>query len=313
MTTMIKTEAKDIAAQKITDTLLAMMGDGSDKAMKLWRASLASFTASGMPYNADTGKPYSGGNVFSLMIARNAAGHESNGWITLTNMAKRGYTIRKGCKAPWAWVLSPMLIVEKKDATGKPVLGADGKGIRFNTGRQRAYKVFNMSCVETNGKKVPGNSAVVEPGYDGMAAILAYHKPVIEPNTQAFYRPKADTVHMPAQSAFTTEQAYYHVLAHELSHWTGNPKRLNRDQSAGFGSEGYAFEELIAELSAAFTMARLGMGESQMPHHANYLKSWIGALKNDKGYIMKAASKASAASAYLVDPIMDGGDVPAAE
>ncbi|AFE58126.1 antirestriction protein [Rahnella aquatilis HX2] len=68
-----------------------------------------------------------------------------------------------------------------------------------------------------------------------------------------------------------------------------------------FGSEGYAFEELIAELGSAFLMADLGIvGEVQ---HESYIASWLKALKNDKRYIFKAASVASKAHRYLIDKL----------
>lgn len=88
---------------------------------------------------------------------------------------------------------------------------------------------------------------------------------------------------------------------HELVHWSGAKSRLNREMKGKFGSEDYAFEELIAELGSAFLMADLGIvGEVQ---HESYIASWLKALRNDKRYIFKAASAASKAHRYLMDKI----------
>jgi antirestriction protein ArdC len=300
--------ATDVMADVVANKLIAMMGDGSDAAMKLWRKSLSKFAASGLPYNADNGRPYSGGNVFQLWLTANERGFTSNGWVTMGNMIKRGWNIKKGCKAPWQWVLSPRMKLTKKDAAGKPVVRADGTVDSF-MGPQRAYKVFNMDCIETNGSKMPGRKLVCEAdvAFDAMNDIVTAHGIKIEHGGDvACYYPTRDFIRMPQQAQFTTEQAYYHVLAHEVTHWTGHTSRCDRKllEQGGFGSEGYAFEELVAELGSALVMSSLGMGDSQMPAHANYLKSWIKALQNDTGFILKAASKASAACTFILAPLV---------
>jgi antirestriction protein ArdC len=88
-------------------------------------------------------------------------------------------------------------------------------------------------------------------------------------------------------------------LAHELTHWSGSESRLARDLSGRFGSESYAAEELVAELGAAFTMAKLGLSLEPRPDHAAYVASWITLFKNDSRAIFTAASKAQAAVDWL--------------
>ena len=88
------------------------------------------------------------------------------------------------------------------------------------------------------------------------------------------------------------------TVQYELVHWCGEKGRLNREMKGKFGSEDYAFQELIAELGSAFPMADLGLvGEVQ---HESYIASWLIALKNDKCYIFKGASEASKAQRYLM-------------
>ena len=86
---------------------------------------------------------------------------------------------------------------------------------------------------------------------------------------------------------------------HELTHWTGHTSRLARDFSGRFGDEAYAFEELIAELGAAFTCAEIGIAPATLEGHAGYIQSWLKVLKNDKRAIFTAASQASKAHQFL--------------
>ena len=115
---------------------------------------------------------------------------------------------------------------------------------------------------------------------------------------EAFYRIAEDAVFMPPFGAFAENVLYYSVLSHETTHWTGAPHRLNRDMVHRFGSEGYAMEELVAELGAAFLCAELGLPSDPRKHHAPYINSWLKALKNDKRAIFCAAAKAQEAADF---------------
>jgi antirestriction protein ArdC len=106
-------------------------------------------------------------------------------------------------------------------------------------------------------------------------------------------------VQMPQFGQFRDALSYYSVLGHEHVHWTGAKVRLDRDFSGRFGSEAYAFEELVAELGAAYLCATLGLSNEPREDHAAYLASWLRVLKGDKRAIFTAASKAQAAVDYL--------------
>ena len=122
---------------------------------------------------------------------------------------------------------------------------------------------------------------------------------IIEKGQNAFFMPSTDEVWLPERRFFSDAANFYATGLHELVHWSGGKSRLNREMKGKFGSEGYAFEELCAELGSAFLMADLGIvGEVQ---HESYIASWLKALKNDKRYIFKAASAASKAHRYLMD------------
>jgi antirestriction protein ArdC len=114
---------------------------------------------------------------------------------------------------------------------------------------------------------------------------------------RAGYIPSKDYIVLPPAPAFDTIGSYYSTVLHELGHFSGHPTRLNRDLSGRFGSQSYAAEELIAELTSAFLCAELGVqGELR---HSGYIDHWIKMLSSDDRAIFTAASKASHAASYL--------------
>jgi antirestriction protein ArdC len=119
------------------------------------------------------------------------------------------------------------------------------------------------------------------------------------------YRGDLDDIEMPSPAWFTGSststslETYYATLLHELTHWSGAKHRLDRDMGTRFGDETYAFEELVAELGAAFLCAELGIANEPRPDHAAYLAGWLAVLKRDKKAIFLAARKAQEAMDYL--------------
>ena len=118
---------------------------------------------------------------------------------------------------------------------------------------------------------------------------------------QAYYEPQRDRVTMPPAELFEAYDHYYATLAHELSHWTGHCSRLDRDLKNRFGSDAYAAEELIAELSSAILGAELGLPVTHLDHHASYIASWLKILKSDERAILTAAAKAEEAASLLLE------------
>ena len=99
---------------------------------------------------------------------------------------------------------------------------------------------------------------------------------------------------------FRDAESYYATLAHETTHWTRHPSRLDRDFGRKrLGDEGYAMEELVAELGSAFLSADLELTPEVREDHAAYIASWIKVLKNDKRAIFTAASHAQRAADFL--------------
>ena len=117
----------------------------------------------------------------------------------------------------------------------------------------------------------------------------------------AYYAQDADRIQLPPFESFADAESYYGTALHELTHWTKHPARLHRDFGRKrFGDEGYAKEELVAELGAAFICADLGITPVVRDDHAAYLQNWLTALKADKRAIFSAASHAQRAADYLM-------------
>lgn len=172
--------------------------------------------------------------------------------------------------------------------------------------RQRAflktYLVFNVEQCEGLDERFFAPPIPVEPSeqIDFAERFIANTKAQIRiGGSRAYYSPSSDYIQLVPQAAFDDQINYYRTAFHELGHWTGHNSRLDRDQKNQYGSKGYAFEELVAEISASFTCASLGIVATV--RHADYIGSWLQVLKNDKRAIFRAASLASKSCNYLFD------------
>src|SRR6202035_92013 len=117
---------------------------------------------------------------------------------------------------------------------------------------------------------------------------------------RAYYAIDADYIAMPPIESFTDAESFYSTLSHETCHWTRHERRLDRDFGRkSWGDEGYAREELVAELGSAFLCADLELTPEVREDHASYIASWLQVLKNDSRAIFSAASDAQRAVDYL--------------
>jgi antirestriction protein ArdC len=121
--------------------------------------------------------------------------------------------------------------------------------------------------------------------------------------SKAFYSPREDSVGMPLPERFESEEGYFATLFHELVHSTGHERRLKRAtlaDSAGFGSDPYCKEELIAEMGAAFLCGHAEIIERTIDNSAAYLNAWLERLRNDKMLIVQAAAQAQKATDFIL-------------
>jgi antirestriction protein ArdC len=170
----------------------------------------------------------------------------------------------------------------------------------------RTFTVFNVEqCTDLGVEPLPRPEPrfdVVQRGEQIKAAMERDDLKFAEHPKFAFYSPRQDAVHLPPRGQFNDERGYYGTLLHEVGHATGAGKRLNREGITGehrFGSEGYAREELRAEMFSMFMAAESGIPHDSQRHTA-YIQSWAAALKKDRNEIFRAAAEASRAVDYVL-------------
>jgi antirestriction protein ArdC len=283
-------ELKDLY-QRVTDQIIKAIESGAADWKMPWHQA-----GNFMPANASTQKPYRGVNVLSLWAAADANGYPTGLWATYKQWQELGAQVRKGEKATLVvfWKFSS---TETEDDTT-----ADSEEREEHSHRAvlaRGYSVFNAAQVD--GYQAPAVPTIPEAEriQSAESFFAALNADIRHGGGRAYYSPSTDHIQMPCFEIFKDSIAYYSVLAHEATHWTGAAKRLNRDLSGRFGNESYAAEELVAEIGAAFLCADLGLVNEPRPDHAAYVASWLKVLKGDKRAIFAAASKAQAAADWM--------------
>ena len=284
--------------QQVTDQILAAMESARTSGRRLWDSQPS------LPLNLTTGKPYSGVNIIILWGAALSRGYTSPYWLTYKQSADKGGQVRKGEHGTHCVFYKPWESQETNHETGE---------VETKTGAVlKSFTVFNLDQVD--GIEAPAREE--RPAFqaieDAERLLRASPARIIEGGTQAFYRPATDTIHLPAREAFISPEAFYSVALHEATHSTGHASRLARDFSGRFGTEAYAFEELIAEMGSAFLNADLGIIGSTLQDHADYLAHWTKILREDKKAILTAAAQASKAHAFIKGLLADQGQEVAA-
>lgn len=252
------------------------------------------FLKGGMPKNAVTGRFYSGVNVLLLCGMANRFGFSSNRWVTYKQAAAAGGNVKKGSKG-FAVVYFDIIKVEDKETGEEKSLPMLKKFTVFNVDQCENLPEELATAEQPKQEKEEINISEIEKIVSEFGAKIVHGEGVSVP----CYIPSCDQVNMPTKAQFKTAANYYATLLHEMTHATGHKSRLNRDFKGRFGSEAYAFEELIAELGAAFLCAEFGLIGATIENHAAYLKSWLQILKNDKKAIFTAASQANKAAEML--------------
>jgi antirestriction protein ArdC len=270
--------------QTVTDNIISALESGVKPWVCPWVRNGA---AAGLPANFSTGTAYSGINIMLLWCSAAKQGFQDARWLTYKQAQELGGQVRKGEHGTMAIFYKTL---EKEADDGEiekiPML--------------KSFTVFNVEQID--GLAIDAAPQPVT-GFDPLPQVEALltrsGAKITEHGVKAFYRPATDEIYLPERFRFADAANFYATGLHELVHWTGAKHRLDREKGGRFGSEKYAFEELIAELGRAFLMADLGVtGEVQ---HESYVASWLKALKGDKRYIFQAASAASKAHRYLMD------------
>jgi len=280
--------------QEVTNKIIVQMEQGKFPWVQPWDSNHAA-CAVGLPVNATTQRRYSGINVLILWGAVFDHGFTSQNWLTFKQAKALGGSVCKGEKG--LVVCYADRFTPQKERQQARAEGRDPQTIPF----LKRYRVFNVEQCENLPDDILDNTQPLpEREIISRAEQLANASgaDIRHGGDRAFYDPLRDYVQLPPQPAFTEQINYYRTFFHELGHWTGHPKRLDRDQSGRFKTKSYAREELIAEMTAAFTCASLDIVPTI--RHADYLASWLAILKEDKRAIFRAASQSSKAAEFLL-------------
>jgi antirestriction protein ArdC len=245
----------------------------------------------GVPSNFISKKAYRGINVFLLACQ----GYTSPFWLSFKQCNGLGGKVRKGEHSTLV-IYWKILESWKEDSNGTKQL----KKIPL----LRYYQVFNVEQCE--GLKLPavdGDKLDFKPLELAEAVVDGYlDKPELqEKENQAYYAPAMDIVNMPRKENFKSVAGYYASIFHELVHSTGHGDRLNREGitgHAGFGSEKYSKEELVAEFGASFLCGLCGI-ESELENSASYISGWLEKISENEKWLVTSATLAQKAVEYM--------------
>lgn len=278
---------------RITDSIIAQLEEGTRPWAKPWNAEHLAGRIT-RPLRA-SGKPYRGINVIMLWMAATLKGYTAPIWMTYRQAQELGGQVRKGEQG------TPVAYADK---LRKTETADSGEEVEREIFFMKHYTVFNVEQVDG---LPPHFYATAAPQISALARLehaeaffAALGADVRHGGNRAFYAPEPDFVQMPPFESFRDAESYYSTLGHECIHWTRHPARLAREFGRKrWGDEGYAQEELVAEMGAAFLAADLGLYLTPREDHAAYIASWLAVLKRDKKAVFIAASHAQRALDFL--------------
>ena len=260
------------------------------------------WTSTGLPRNLVSKKRYKGVNYFLLSATK----YVSPSWLTYRQATDLGGHVRKGeestivifWKAEGVKQSGEDLEVEETD---------DENNRRFLL---RYYHLFNLEQCELPQAvldKLPKIETHQHDPIEAAERIIANmpNPPEIEfAGSKALYSPITDRITLPPRELFTSAEEFYATLNHEESHAVGHPKRLNRksiSEAAPFGSPTYSFEEIVAEMSAAYLCAEAGISPAVIDNEAAYIQGWLKKIRSEKRLVVIAAAQAQRAADYILN------------
>ena len=267
---------------QVTQSIIDQLENGAAPWIKPWNG------VSLPDKNIVSQKPYQGINRVILGMLGACKGYSVPVWGSFKQWQGLGGNVRKGEKGTRVVFYSPIQ-KENKDT-----------GEIENFACLKTYWVFNVAQVD--GISIVSNPDTPKIEFDPVPAIedriVKTGAIVRHGGNAAFYSPSSDYIQLPDPETFKSRENYYATAFHELVHWSGADSRLDRDLSKGrFGNADYAFEELVAEMGAAFMCADYAIqGDLR---HAGYIESWLKCLKNNNKAVFKAAALAQKAADYL--------------
>jgi len=279
---------RDLYAE-VTNRIVAALEAGVTPWIRPWSVDFDP-----TPINAVSRRSYRGINCVLLMLEAQLRGFGRNQWLTYRQAAELGAQVRRG-ESGTTVIFYKLHELPMSTTVERVEDDKRSNVISF----LRWFTVFNVAQVEGLPARLRVKEALTAWNPDHAAeAILGESGAAIQHGgSEAYYSPQDDRIQLPERSAFPDGAAYYATALHELVHWTGHPRRLQRDLGRRFGEAAYAMEELIAEMGSAFLCSGCYL-EGRL-RHANYIGNWLQVLRSDKRAVFAAAAKAQQATDYI--------------
>lgn len=281
----------------VADELIERIREGTAPWQQPWEAG----TIGTSPFNPESGTVYAGLNNLVLTVQ----GYNDPRWMTYKQAQDVGAQVRKGEKGTRIEFYKFTGQRPKLDDNGQPVLGADGKEVMEEA---RLERPIHTTAVVFNVQQMDGYTKEYQPRVMDWSPVEEAERLLSgtgvdirhDQRNSAFFQPAENVIHMPDRADFKSSEAYYATALHEVGHATGHNTRMARD-FAPFGTEGYAREELRAEITSFMVARELGIGHDP-GQHATYVESWVKALKDDPREIVRAARDAEKMASWIMEP-----------
>jgi antirestriction protein ArdC len=279
---------------EITDRIIVELEEGRLPWVQPWGTATAKAPLA-LPRNAATARTYSGINVLILWGAVVQHGYPSQHWLTFRQALALGGAVRKGERGTTV-VYADRFTPEDEQRRARET-GTEAHSIAF----LKRFTVFNVAQCDGLPEEIvkaapPPPPHMIEPRVEALIQNTGIGFRI--GGDRAFYVPALDYVQVPPPAAFFAPIDWHRTALHELGHASGHASRLNRDFTGRFGTRAYAVEELVAEMTAAFCCAALGIVPTV--RHADYIGAWVELLQEENRVIVRAASQASKAADWLL-------------
>jgi antirestriction protein ArdC len=291
--------------QAIRDQVTAKMIAALERGVVPWHKPWQGSGAAGFPCSLSSKRPYRGVNVWLLGLTALERGYRSPWWGTYKAIIDLGGKVREGQSHKNG--LGSTGIILSKTYPRTEIDEKTGDKVTRRIPVMRWHAVFNAEQADglpdwcyPSAEDRGGNGLLPEPEEVLMGYLHRDGAPGFRyAGDRACYSPGEDMITIPHPEGFDSPSHRYATEFHECGHSTGHQSRLGRAGIAGFdhfGSERYADEELIAEMTSAYLCAMTGIdGDGIFDNSAAYLGNWLAKLRNDHKLIFRASARAGEA------------------
>lgn len=253
--------------------------------------------------NGATNTHYHGVNLMNLSLN----GFNDSRYFTFKQANDKGYKVKKGAKSQTIIKFAYWDNQEKKYLTQAEYnalkVQDELNGTKRATMFMKTYNIFNAEQLENIELEPQVQTTLSFEFIEKLCDVMNLKVVTGSHYSSPCYIPVEDTIYMPSLSMFESQSGLYATALHEISHATSYPTRLNRAISFNKNDKAYAFEELIAEMSATILCNYFDIENEVTDNHQAYINSWFSHLKDDNKYFVNAFKKAEEVAKYIIDLI----------